>query len=167
MSRRSSSSPATTRRAHAAQIGGGIEVAALVKALGLEARPVRDHPAAGERAAGKERGRRRAMVGAVGAVDANGAAEFGDRDDDRVGPGVAEVGLESVEGGVEPPEALGEHAFRRALVLMGVETVEGQRRDPRPVGRRKEAGGALRREAHLFDRAAIVRLPRGIARRAF
>ena len=145
---------------HAAQIGCGVEIAALVEALGLEARPVGDHPAAGERAAGKSATVRRAMIGAVGAVDANGAAEFGDRDDDRVPPGVAEVGLERVEGGVEPLKALGEQALRRALVLMGVETVEGQRRDPRPVGRGKQARRALRRNAHLLDRAAAARLPR-------
>jgi hypothetical protein len=83
------------------------------------------------------------MVGAVGAVDPNGAAEFGDRDDDRVPPGVVEVGLERVEGGVEPLQPLGQQALRPALVLMGVETVEGQRRDPRPLRCRKQAGGEL------------------------
>jgi hypothetical protein len=72
------------------------------------------------------------MVGAVRAVDPNGAAEFGDRDDDCFPPGIAEIGLECVEGGVEPLRALGEQALGRALVLMGVETVEGQRRGAQP-----------------------------------
>ena len=121
-------------------------------------------PAAGERAAGDQRDRPGAMVGAVRAVDANGAAELGDRHDDRVLPGVAEVGLEGVEGGVEALQPLGQQALRRALVLMGVETVEGERGDPRPVGRREQAPGAGRREAHRLDRAARG-LPHRIARR--
>jgi hypothetical protein len=63
------------------------------------------------------------MVGAVRAVHANGAAEFGDRNDDCLPPSVAEIGLERVEGGVKPLKALSQQALRRALVLMGVETV--------------------------------------------
>src|SRR3954470_9204047 len=61
---------------HGAQIGGGLEIAGLEEVGGLEAGPVGDDAAALHRAAGEERDRSRAVIGAVGAVDARSAAEY-------------------------------------------------------------------------------------------
>jgi hypothetical protein len=94
------------------------------------------------------------MIGAMRAVDANRPADFSDRDDDRILPGVAEVRLERVEGGVEPLEALREIALRGALVEMGVEAVVGDRRDARSTRGGDEPRGARGGEPHRLDRAA-------------
>jgi hypothetical protein len=59
-------------------------------------------------------------------------------------------------------EALREQALRRALVLMGVEAVEGERGDARSVRRCEKASGAGGGHAHLVDRpsgpAVLLRL---------
>src|SRR6516165_7196816 len=63
---------------HGAHIGGGLEVAVLQQVLRLEPRPVGDHAAAFERAAGEQHDGGGAVVGAIRTVDARRAAEFGD-----------------------------------------------------------------------------------------
>src|SRR5262249_36985354 len=57
---------------HRAQIGGRLEVASLVQLGRLEPRPGGDDAPAFERAAGEQRHRRGAVIGAIGAVDAGG-----------------------------------------------------------------------------------------------
>ena len=68
--------------------------AAFVQARVLQSRPVRNDTAAFQRAAHKQRDRGRAVVGAVGAVDARGAAELGRDHDDGVAPVIAEAAFE-------------------------------------------------------------------------
>jgi hypothetical protein len=120
---------------HGAQIGGRLEVALLVEVGDLEARPIGDDAPAGKRAADKEGDRSRAVVSANGAVDAGGAAELSDRDDDRVVPARPEFAFERGEGAVETAEQLRQTAGRAALVGVRIPTVEGERADARAVVR--------------------------------
>jgi hypothetical protein len=60
------------------------------------------------------------VIGSRRAVDAHGAAEFGDRDDDGRAPDVAESALQFVESAVESGEQLRQPAADRAFVDMGV-----------------------------------------------
>ena len=76
---------------HRAQIGGRREVAALIEIGGLQPRPVRDHAAAFHRAAGEQRDGAGAVIGALRAVDARGAAEFGGDHDHGVAPARAQA----------------------------------------------------------------------------
>src|SRR5437868_9525597 len=62
---------------HGAQVDRRLEIAPFVQVGSFEARPVCDDATAFERAAGQERNRRGAMIGALGAVNARGAAELG------------------------------------------------------------------------------------------
>src|SRR3954469_8657723 len=71
---------------HGAQVGGGLEIAGLEEIGGLETWPVGDDTTALHRAAGEQRDRSRAVIGAVGAVDARGAAELGRDHHDGVAP---------------------------------------------------------------------------------
>ena len=109
----------------APQIGRRIEVAALIQTLGLQTRPVGDDPPARDSAPSHQRDRSRSVIGALGAVDASGAAELGNCDDDRFAPCCAESRLKGVKGRVKALKALGKQPLGRAFVLMGVEPVEG------------------------------------------
>jgi uncharacterized protein (DUF1501 family) len=80
---------------HGAQVGGRLEVAALVQIAGLESRPIGYHLAAPERPASEQRDGRGAVVGTLGAVDARGAAELGDDGDDGLAPGLLHLGLDA------------------------------------------------------------------------
>ena len=88
------------------------------------------------------------MVGAGGAVDAGGAAEFGDDDDGRVFPARAQTLLKFLQRAVEPAEQLRQPPRRAALIGMGVPAVEGESRDARAVIGRHQARRARRRRAH-------------------
>ena len=87
-----------------AQVGGRLEIAALIEVGGLEAGPVGDDAAALHRAAGEQRDRAGAVIGAVGAVDARGAAELGGDHDHGVAPALAEPAFEFGERAVEAAE---------------------------------------------------------------
>lgn len=71
---------------HGAQVGGPFEVTAFVEIGVLEAGPVGDDAPALQRAAGQQCDRAGAVIGAVGAVDARGAAKFRDHHDDGLAP---------------------------------------------------------------------------------
>jgi len=64
-----------------AQVGGGGEIAAFVKAFIAQARPIAQHPTAVQGTTGQQGHARRTMVGATGAVGADGPAELGDHGD--------------------------------------------------------------------------------------
>ena len=85
-----------------AQIRGRREVAALIELVRLQARPIGDDASARDRAAGEEGRGSRPVIGAIGAVYARGAAEFGDRDNGRVLPMLAKALFELLEGAVDP-----------------------------------------------------------------
>jgi len=86
---------------HGAQIGGRRQIAALIEIGALQARPVRDHPAALHRAPGEQRNGAGAVIGALGAVDARGAAEFGCDHHHGVAPALAQSAFEFRERAVE------------------------------------------------------------------
>ena len=79
---------------HGAQIGSRCEITILIQARRLQRRPVRNHAAALDRAAGQQCNGAGAVIGALGAVDARGPPELG-RDHDRgVTPMRAEAAFE-------------------------------------------------------------------------
>ena len=137
---------------HRAQIGRGLQVARLIKIGGPQSRPIGDDAPAGDRAAGEKRHRRRAVVGADSAVDVRGAAEFGDGDDDRILPALAEFALEGGEERVEPAVAAEPAGPSRRLRPRGCPS----RRSParRCADRRRRPSAAPRRRASFFICAA-------------
>jgi len=138
---------------HCAQIGGRFEIAVLVQIGTFQARPIGDDAAALERAADKERDRRGAVVGAVGAVDTRGAAEFGGKRDYGILPGTAHIGFDGGERIVERAEELRQSAGRDAFIDMRVPAVERKRADARTIRLRQKsrgiAGGVREIGAHL------------------
>ena len=111
----------------------------------LEPRPIRHHAAALERAAGEQGHGRGAVVGAVGAVDAGGAAELGHHGDDGLAPGVLHLRLDRRDGAVERTQQHGEAAVGSAFGGVGVPAVEGERADARTIGARQEPRRGARR----------------------
>jgi len=146
-----------------AQIGRRREVAVLIELRVLQARPIGDDAAARDCAAGQEGNRRRAMVGARGAVNAGRAAELGDGDDSGIFPKRAEVLLDFLERAVEAPEQLREAAARATFVRMGVPALEGQRGNAGTIGHGHQARRALGGLTHASDRiVARARLRRAV-----
>ena len=141
---------------HRAQVVGRREVAALIEIGGFQARPVRDHPAALHRAAGKQRDGAGAVVGAFGAVDARGAAEFGGNHDHGVAPARAEPAFELRQRAVETAEQLRQTPGGAAFIGVGIPAVEGERGDARAVIGRHQFGGAAR---HQFASRPAPLLP--------
>src|SRR5215831_513299 len=76
---------------HGAQVGRRLEIAVLKEIAFLDPRPVGDHTPALQRAAGQDHDRAGAVVGALAAIDARGAAELGGERDHRLAPGVAHL----------------------------------------------------------------------------
>ena len=75
------------------------------------------------------------MVGAVGAVDARGAAELGDDRDDGFLATPSPMPLSiAASAPSSAPSSIGEPAVRRAFGGMGIPAVEGERADARAVG---------------------------------
>ena len=103
---------------------------------------------------------RGAVIGAVGAVDARGAAELGDERHHGLAPGLAHVGFDRRDRAVERAEQLASRPLTRALVDMRVPAVERERADARSVRPREElrrrAGGLGEIGAHLRDAAALA-----------
>ena len=131
-----------------AQVRCRLEVAAFIKAGNLQSRPIRNHPSAVHRAAGKQRDRASAMIGAIGAVDTCGAAELGGDHNHRIFPALAEAAFEFCQRAVETRQQLRETADRPALIGMGIPAIESQRRDARAVICRHQPRRTFCREAH-------------------
>ncbi len=118
--------------------------------LELKPRPVGDDAAALDHAADQEGDRAGAVVGADRAVDAGGAAEFGDDHHHCVGPALLESALEGSQRVVQPAQKPGEAAGRAALVGVGVPTLEGERSDAGAVIGGDELRRAFRDLAHAL-----------------
>src|SRR5262249_50450315 len=86
---------------HGAHIGGGLEVAVLQQVLSLQPRPVSDHAAAFERAAGEQHDGGGAVVGAIRTVDPRCAAELGDEHHHGLAPRRSHVFLDGGESTIE------------------------------------------------------------------
>ncbi len=148
-----------------AQIGCRLQIAALVEVGVAKARPIGDDAPALQRAAGEQSDGRGPVVGAAVAIDVRGAAELGDRDDDRLAPGIAHIGRDRRHRVVERAQEIGEPPLDRTFIDMGVPAIKGERADARPVRpseelRRRtrglgEIGAYLRDATRLDDRAAI------------
>ena len=93
------------------------------------------------------------MIGALGAVDARGAAELGGDHHDRIAPALAQSAFEFSERAVEAGQQLRQTADRATFIGVGIPAVERQRCDPRAVVISHQFGGAARHQPH---RARIV-----------
>src|ERR1700724_3991453 len=125
----------------------------------LHARQIDDNAPALQYAAGELGHGRSAVVGAVSAVEARGAAEFGYEHDHRLMPGVAHLALDRGNRAIERTEQVGKPALDDALVDVGVPAVKGERADPRTLRLREEFGRGAGRVgkvgANLGDAAAL------------
>ncbi len=101
----------------------------------------------------RKRDRRSAVVGAVGAVDVGGTAEFGGQHHHSIAPGRTHVCLDRSKGVIERAKQLRQAPLRNAFVEMRIPAIERQRADTRPVGLRQKfcsrAGGLGEIGAHL------------------
>src|SRR5262245_3983659 len=118
---------------HGAQIDGRLEVTRLVKLSRLQSRPVGNHAPTPQSAAGEERDGALAVVRAIGAVDARGAAELRDDGNHRLAPGIAHTGLDGGKSAIERAQQIGELARSRPLVDMRIPSDIAERADARPV----------------------------------
>src|SRR3954447_21626353 len=124
---------------HGAQIGGRFEVAILIELGLLQPGPVSHYAPAAERSSGKEGRGPGAVIGAVGAVDARGAAELGDDGNHGLAPVVPHVGLDRRQGAVERAQKVGELTGSCALVDVCIPADEAERADARAVRLCQEA----------------------------
>ena len=79
---------------HGAQVGGRLEIAALIEVGGFETRPIRDDSTASDSPARQKCDRTNAMIGADCAIDMHGTAKFSDGDDGCILPPRSKFALE-------------------------------------------------------------------------
>src|SRR5690348_5276861 len=103
-----------------AEIRGGVRVAVVIELAAADTGPSTRDPPAPQRAAREEHGTAGAMVGAAGAVDVRGAAEFSGDDHDGAIPRRPDRSLERVQSVIEFGD-LARHD--RCLVGVGIPTV--------------------------------------------
>src|SRR3954452_17197682 len=124
---------------HGAQIGGRFEVAILVELGLLQPGPVGHDAPAAERSSGKEGHGPGAVIGAIGAVDARGAAELGHDGNHGLAPVVPHVGLDRSQGAIERAQKVGELTGSRALVDVRIPADKAERAAARAVRLCQEA----------------------------
>ena len=150
---------------HGAQIGGRRRGRGLRTVRVLQARPVGDHATARDRAAGEQRDGAGAVIGAVGAVDARGAAELGDATTIAVSLQRApSPRSNSANASSRPPSSCASRPDRAAFVGVGVPAVEGERGDARavvgaPSAARRRAPPAHRRDRHCRPAVGFMSSP--------
>ena len=113
----------------------------MVEVGGLEAGPVGDDASALQRAAHEHGDRAGAVVGAVVAVDARGAAELGDDRNHGLAPGLAHGLLDGGNGDVEHAQQARQLSVRSAFVDMRVPAHDARGADARAIGLRQVARG--------------------------
>src|SRR5262249_59007972 len=99
----------------------------------------------------------------VGAVDAGGAAEFGDDGDDGLAPGILHLGLDRGNGAVERAEQGCEPAAHYAFGGVGIPAIEGERADARPIRAREKLRRRARRYGKIGAHLSGARGPRLLA----
>src|SRR3954453_4083346 len=127
-----------------AQIRRRRKIATLIELIRLQSRPIGDHAAAFDRAAGEKRHRAGAVIGVRRTVHARCSAEFRHDNDRRVLPNRTKYALELVECPVQSAKQLRKTTRRAALIGMRVPSVECERGDARTVVGGDQACRALR-----------------------
>src|SRR5438105_5681719 len=117
------------RGEQAAQVRGDRQVAALVQPVVLQAGPPAVNPASADAAAEDEGDAGVPVIGAVGAVLPDGAAEFGRRDQHHLRGAGAEIALEGGERFREPAQAVFQASRLRR---MRVPAARIEATDPKP-----------------------------------
>lgn len=114
------------------------------------------NPSAVQRAAGKEHRTAGAVIGAAGAVDVRGAAEFGGDDHDRAPPHRADRLMERLEAGIEFADLARDD---RRFVRVRVPAIIFDKCDARPAGLAHEParGGHHHRQPARFLLASLAR----------
>ncbi len=117
------------------------EIAVLEQFRVRKRRPIADDAALFQCAAREDHGGSRAVIGAVRSVDAGGSPEFGDGDDDGVGPFGAQPFVQAGDDIVQILQMVCELAIGSTLIGVGVEAIERKNGDGRAAILRQEFRG--------------------------
>lgn len=103
-----------------ANIHGRHEVAAFIQRTFFKPRPIREHPTPGNRSAHDKRRTRHTVIRAACAVHRNTTSELGHHDQDRLAPGIREVGSELSDNAIQARKTVGELTFGVTLTDMRI-----------------------------------------------